>query len=212
MRSPALPLIAILGVTAAVIATVVLLPAQHTASGGSAKPHPEVAKPATPMILQEADGDQLVHRAGPLRGLPFTIKVDGQVGNSEDFFVFAETLAPGQTIPFHKHENAEELLIFQEPGASVIVGDKAGVAGPQSIVFIPCDTWISATNTSGKDLHTLAIFSRHGFESYMRAIAVKAGQPLTPLTQEELTRLRTAGHAVYWDSAKGPYPPGVAHH
>jgi hypothetical protein len=116
MRSPVLSLIAIMGITAAVIA-VVLLPAQHTAAGGSAKPHPEVAKAATPMILQEADGDQLVHRAGPLRGVPFTIKVDGQAGNSEDFFVFSETLAPGQTIPFHKHENAEELLILPGTGS-----------------------------------------------------------------------------------------------
>src|SRR5579864_1222000 len=61
---------------------------------------------ATPLILQEADGDKLVHRAGPLKGLPFTIKVDSQFGKSEDFFVFAEALAPKQTIPFHKHENA----------------------------------------------------------------------------------------------------------
>ena len=203
----------VIGVTAAAVATAVLLSAQHSAADSSAvRATPEAAQTAVPMILQEADGDHLVHRAGPLRGVPFTIKVDGQVGNSEDFFVFSETLAPGQTIPFHKHMNAEELLIFQESGAKVIVGDQEGVASSQSIVFIPRDTWISATNTSDKDLHTLAIFSRHGFESYMRAIAVKVGQPLTPLTQDELTRLRTAAHAVYWDSSKGPYPPGVAHH
>jgi quercetin dioxygenase-like cupin family protein len=164
-----------------------------------------------PMILQETDGDRLVHRAGPLIGVPFTIKVDGQFGNSEDFFVFAETLGPQQTIPFHKHANAEELLIFQEPGAEVMVGDKRGMAGAQSVIFIPRDTWISATNTSRNDIHTLAIFSRHGFESYMRAIGVKLGEPLTPLNQEELTRLRTAGHAMYWDTSKGRYPPGVAH-
>jgi hypothetical protein len=51
-----------------------------------------------PLILQENEGDHLVHRAGPLGGVPFIIKVDGQFGNSEDFFVFAETLAGGQTI------------------------------------------------------------------------------------------------------------------
>jgi quercetin dioxygenase-like cupin family protein len=163
------------------------------------------------MILQQTDGDRLVHRAGPLKGVPFTIKVDGQFGNSEDFFVFASVLAPGKTIPFHKHHNAEELVVFEEAGAEVIVGDKREMAGEQSIIFLPRDTWISATNTSGKDIHTLAIFSRHGFESYMRAISVKPGQPLTPLNQDELTRLRTAAHATYWDTSKGPYPPGVAH-
>jgi quercetin dioxygenase-like cupin family protein len=166
---------------------------------------------ATPLILQETDGDQLVHRAGPLKGLPFTIKVDRQFGKSEVFFVFAEGLASKQTIPFHKHENAEEILLFQEAGASVIVGDKRGNAGSNSIVFIPRNTWISATNNSSSAIHLLAVFSRHGFESYMRSISAKPGEPLTPLNQDELTRLRALGHAVYWDTSKGAYPPGVAH-
>src|ERR1700736_101008 len=43
------------------------------------------------------------------------------------------------------------------------------MAGPRSIVFIPRDTWISGTNTSSKDIHMTAIFSRPGFEKYMRA-------------------------------------------
>ena len=42
-----------------------------------------------PLILQENEGNHLVHRAGPLGGVPFIIKVDGQFGDSEDFFVFA---------------------------------------------------------------------------------------------------------------------------
>jgi mannose-6-phosphate isomerase-like protein (cupin superfamily) len=166
---------------------------------------------AVPLILQEDNGDRLVHRAGPLKGVPFTIKIDGQFGNSEDFFVFTEGLAPGQTIPFHKHENAEEVLIFEEAGATVTVGDKRGVAGAHSLVFIPRDTWISATNTSAKEIAVVAVFSRHGFEQYMRSISAKPGEPLTPLSPEELQRLRTLGHAVYWDSARGVYPPGVAH-
>jgi hypothetical protein len=45
----------------------------------------------------------------------------------------------------------------------------------------------------------------------MRSISAKPGEPLTPLNQDELTRLRALGHAVYWDTSKGAYPPGVAH-
>lgn len=171
----------------------------------------QTAGAPTPLILQQGEGDQLIHRAGPLKGVPFLIKVDSQFGKSEDFFIFAEALAPKQTIPFHKHENAEEILLFQEAGASVIVGDKRGNAGSNSIVFIPRNTWISATNNSSSAIHLLAVFSRHGFESYMRSISAKPGEPLTPLNQDELTRLRALGHAVYWDTSKGAYPPGVAH-
>jgi mannose-6-phosphate isomerase-like protein (cupin superfamily) len=126
-----------------------------------------------PLILQEGDGDHLVRRTGPTGGWPFTIKLDGQQGNTRDFVVLTETMAPGQTIPFHKHDNAEEILIFEEGGATVMVGDKRAVAGPRSIVFIPRDTWISATNTGAKDIHLVAVFSRQGFERYMRAISVE---------------------------------------
>lgn len=171
----------------------------------------ESSSSPTPLILQEGDGDHLVHRAGPLGGVPFLIKVDQQFGNSEDFFAFAETLQPGQTIPFHKHHNSEELLLFEESGAKVTVGEKIGNAGPHSLVFIPRNTWISATNTSGSPIHVLAIFSRHGFEDYMRAISAKPGETLEPISQSELTRLRALGHATYSDSSNGPNPPGVAH-
>src|SRR6266849_3944136 len=164
-----------------------------------------------PLILQEGDGDHLIRSGGPLSGLPFTIKLDGQNGNTQDFFVFTSTLAPGETIPFHKHDNAEEILISEEGGATVIVGDQRAVAGPRSIVFIPRDTWISATNTGKQDIHLLALFSRHGYEQYMRALGVKQGEPMNPLSPDELTRLRALGHSMYWDTSKGPYPPGVAH-
>lgn len=167
------------------------------------------AKGPTPMILQANDGDRLIHRAGPLKGVPFTIKVDGQFGDSEDFVVFSEDLAPGDTIPFHKHENSEEILVFEQAGASVVVGDQHGMAGADSIVFIPRSTWISARNTSDKPIHLLAVFSRHGFEQYMRAISAHPGEPLTPLAPDELTRLRHAAHAMYWDTTKGASPPGV---
>jgi len=129
--------------TATTVTALALLDAQHEARIAlQSTPDSPGTPPATPMILQEADGDHLVHRAGPLRGVPFSIKVDGEFGNSNDFFVFAEALKPGQTIPFHKHENAEELLILREAGAMVIVGNKRAAAGPDSIVFIPRNTWI----------------------------------------------------------------------
>jgi mannose-6-phosphate isomerase-like protein (cupin superfamily) len=189
-----------------------LLAQEHTGrahTDRSSKRHATTSP--VPLILQDDEGDHLVHRAGPLGGVPFTIKVDSQFGNSEDFFVFAETLAPNQVIPFHKHHNAEEILIFEEPGARVIVGDKSGDANSHSLVFIPRNTWISATNTGRSPIHLLAIFSRHGFETYMRAISSKPGESQKPLNQDELTCLRALGHATYWDTSKGPYPPGVAH-
>lgn len=62
-------------------------------------------------------------------------------------------------IPFHKHHNSEEVVIFQEGGATVTVGDKRAVAGPHSIVFIPRETWVSITNTGDKPIRGYYLFS-----------------------------------------------------
>ena len=118
---------------------------------------------------------------------------------------------PGNVFPFHMHHNAEEILILEEGGATVTVGDKRAVAGPRSIVFIPRETWVSVAFTGTQPVHVYAFFSRQGFEQRLRAYSVLEGQPVTPLSPDERTRLRETGHATYWDTSKGPYPPGVPH-
>jgi quercetin dioxygenase-like cupin family protein len=193
-------------------------------SKGPTPPVSETAQnPAAPqpLILQESDGERRVGRpvassaslgqfSGRTKPFSFTIKVDGQNGNAKDFLVMTNMLDPGDVIPFHQHHNAEEVIILEEGGATVIVGDKRAVAGPHSIMFIPRDTWISLANTSGHSIHMYGLFSRQGFERYERAASVLEGQPAAPLGAEELARLRATGHATFWDTSKGPYPPGVA--
>jgi mannose-6-phosphate isomerase-like protein (cupin superfamily) len=198
-------------VLATIAAVVGAQEGDRKAARQEASARPAMLTASHPLILQEADGEQLIHTSGPLSGLPFIIKVDSENGNAQDFFVFTETLAPGQTIPFHKHHNAEEILILEEGGATVMVGDKWAVTGPRSITFIPRDTWISATNKGKQAIHVISIFSRQGFERYLRSIGAKPGTPVSPVSPDELPRLRALGHATYWDTSKGPYPPGVAH-
>jgi gentisate 1,2-dioxygenase len=123
--------------------------------------------------------------------------------------VLTEILNPGAIIPFHKHHNAEEVLILEEAGAAVTVGDKRAVAGKHSIVFIPRETWVSVTNTGNSPIHLYALFSHQGFENFLRARSVRPGEPLTPLTPEEVRRAADEGHVMPWDTSKGPYPPGV---
>jgi mannose-6-phosphate isomerase-like protein (cupin superfamily) len=174
------------------------------------------AKLAHPLILQENDGEHLLRRPGgsiaAAASVPeFIIKVDAQNGNAEDFLVSTEIMTPGGVIPFHKHLNSEEILVLEEGGATVTVGDLRGVAGPHSVVFIPRDTWVSVTNTGKNPIHIYGLFSRQGFEDFFRARSVHPGEPVTPLTPEEVHSAAEKGHAMVWDTAKGPYPPGVAH-
>ena len=119
-------------------------------------------------------------------------------------------MKPGDVISFHQHHNAEEVIILEEGGATVTVGKKRAVAGPRSIVFIPRGEWVSFTNTTTHAIHVYGFFSRQEFERYYRPSSVPEGELVTPLSAHELARLRTSAHATYWDTSKGPYPPGVA--
>jgi len=70
------------------------------------------------------------------------------------------------------HHNAEEILIQEQGGATVTVGDKRAVTGPHAVVFIPRETWVYLTNTGTESIHLYAFFSRLGFERFMRARSV----------------------------------------
>ena len=102
---------------------------------------------AVPLILQESDGEHRIRRPGGPTGSgsvsEFIIKIDKQNGNATDFYVGAEVMNPGAMIPFHKHHNSEEVVIMEEGGATVTVGDKRAVTGPHAVVFIPRETWVS---------------------------------------------------------------------
>jgi len=170
------------------------------------------------LILQANDGEHLLRRPkgqtqanGPGTIPEFTIKIDKQNGAAEDFVMLTEDLKPGAIINFHKHHNAEEVLIFEQGDATVTVGDKRAVTGPHAVVFIPRETWVSVTNTADHPIHLYALFSRPGFEGYLRARSVHPGEQLTPMTSEELREAEEHGHCMFWDVSKGPYPPGVPH-
>jgi mannose-6-phosphate isomerase-like protein (cupin superfamily) len=194
---------------------VLLVRAQNhqTSQSDSASGHSPSS--ATPLILQEGDGEHRIRRPGGPTGSgsvsEFIIKIDKQNGNAEDFYVGAEVMNPGAMIPFHKHHNSEEVVILEEGGATVTVGDKRAVAGPHSIVFIPRETWVSVANTGNTPIHLYGIFSRQGFENFLRARSVRPGEPLIPLTPEEVRRAADEGHVTPWDTSKSPYPPGVPH-
>jgi mannose-6-phosphate isomerase-like protein (cupin superfamily) len=90
---------------------------------------------AVPLILQEGDGERRIRRPGSGSVSEFFIKIDKQNGNAEDFYVGAEVMNPGAMIPFHTHHNSEEVVIMEEGGATVTVGDKRAVTGPHALAI-----------------------------------------------------------------------------
>ncbi len=144
-----------------VIAAVIVRARDEKHAAPQSAPTKQSSTSATPLILQERDGERRVRRPGGANpAWPFTIKVDGQNGNADDFFVLTEIMSPGQTIPFHMHHNAEEILILEEGGATVTVGDKRAVTGPHAVVFIPRETWVSVTNTGRESIHFAILMAK----------------------------------------------------
>ena len=204
----------VLAFTTATFGVLLLRARNHQASRSDATTAHNQSS-AIPLILEENDGEHRLRRPGGPTGsgsVPeFIIKIDKQNGAAEDFYVGYEILKPGAMIPFHKHHNSEEVVIFEEGGATVTVGNKRAVAGPHSIVFIPRETWVSITNAGSRPIHGYFAFSRQGFENFLRARSVLPGEPLTPLTPEEVRRAAEEGHVTPWDTSNGPYPPDVPH-
>jgi mannose-6-phosphate isomerase-like protein (cupin superfamily) len=69
--------------------------------------------------------------------------------------------------------------------ARVHLGDSVREVHGGSTVFIPADTLISVSNI-GRDVSHLAfVFSAPGFEGFMRAESVRAGEKNVPLSKAE---------------------------
>jgi quercetin dioxygenase-like cupin family protein len=142
----------------------------------------------TPLVLATDQGEQRMFRTRP--GTSFTIKVDPKNGGSEHFVLITEVMPPGDTIPTHRHPNADELLILQSGTAKVKLGDRVQEALAGAIIFIPRDTWIGVENIGKESVILIGVFSAPGFEEYMRAISVPAGEKISPLSPTELEQLR----------------------
>jgi quercetin dioxygenase-like cupin family protein len=128
---------------------------------------------------------------------PFVLKVDPKNTGSQHLILFTEDLAPGASIPAHKHPEAEEILVLQTGRSRVHLGDSVREVGEGATVFIPAGTWISIDNAGAEPVSLIAIFSRPGFEEYLRAISVGEGEVNTPLSKEQLEAIRSAHpHAV----------------
>ena len=66
-------------------------------------------------------------------------------------------------------------------------------------VYIPRDTRVTLRNTGNEPMTIVFVFSKPGFEEYLRDTSVIEGQPATPLSAEERARIleKHKWHTVY---------------
>lgn len=137
-------------------------------------------------ILQADEGEHLTRRWG----YPLTIKVDPLTAGATSFSIGTEDIAPGKAIPAHRHMHAEEVVIVQSGTVLAKVGEQTVKVEAGGMAFAPADTWMSYENIGTTTARVIWIFPKPGFEEYVRATSVPAGQPVVPLTAPELAAIR----------------------
>jgi len=65
-------------------------------------------------------------------------------------------------------------------------------------IYIPRDTRVTSRNTN-RPMTIVLVFSKPGFEEYLRDTSVREGEPATPMSAEERARSleKNAWHTLY---------------
>lgn len=161
-----------------------------------------VAAPSTappkPLVLAVDEGERRLRRFA-VSAPAFIIKVDRRNGGSGDLVMGYEDLPPGGVIPPHRHLMADEIIFVHRGSGVVQLGDRRTEFGPGATIYIPKDVRVTIRNTGIEPLSIAFVFSKPGFEDYLRDMSAPEGQPFVPLSEGELTAIRERhrSHTVY---------------
>lgn len=160
---------------------------------------PQPSSVARPLLLERSEGELRMRRPRPKPSpaSQFMLKVDPKTNGSQHLVVGTEDIAPGASIPTHKHPTEDELLFIQSGEAHVWLGEQERDLHAGGIVFIPANTWIGVKNISNGPMSVTFVFSAPGFEEFQRCISVPVGITPTPMTEDDLKRCEAPGHMVY---------------
>ncbi len=152
-----------------------------------------------PLLLEKNEGQVRTRRPRPKPSpaSQFMLKVDPETNGSEHLIVGTEDIAPGASIPTHKHPREDEVVLIHSGAAHVLLGEQERDLHAGGLVFIPANTWIGLKNISAEPLSVTFIFSAPGFEEFQRCISVPAAETPTPMTEDDLKRCEAHGHMIY---------------
>ena len=163
---------------------------------------------ARPLMLDGDEGELRTRRVHTDSSSPassqFILKVSPKNNGSQHLVAGTELLAPGATLPKHRHLVQDEILLIQGGTAHVWLGDEERDLHSGGLVFIPANTWISGKNIGATPIALTFVFSAPGFEETMRCNSVAAGDTPTPITPEQQKDCAHLGHS---ESAGRPDNP-----
>lgn len=166
--------------------------------GSSLQPGVTPAVKPTPLILSVDEGEARVRRFA-VSAPKFILKVDARNGGSGDLVMGYEDLPPGGSIPPHWHKMADEILFVHRGSGVVDLGDRQRPVSAGATIYIPKDVRVTLRNTGTEPLSIAFIFSKPGFDMFLREMSAPEGQPFEPLSEADLRaiRKRHEWHTVY---------------
>ena len=180
----------------AIMAGVVGTAASQTDQSAGARSSDAIARP---LLLDSDEGELRNRRIHTDSTSPassqFILKVSPKNNGSQHLVAGTEVLAPGATLPKHRHLVQDEILLIQGGTAHVWLGDQERDLHAGGLVFIPANTWISGKNIGATPIALTFVFSAPGFEETMRCNSVPAGDTPTPITPEQQKDCAHLGHS-----------------
>jgi len=160
---------------------------------------PDSETHAKPLLLEKSEGELRTRRIHTDASVPassqFRLKVGPKNNGSQHLVAGTEDLAPGATLPKHRHLTQDEIVLIHSGTAHVWLGDQERDLHAGGLVFIPANTWISAKNIGTEPISITFIFSAPGFDDTMRCNSVPAGETPTEITPEQQRDCAHLGHA-----------------
>jgi quercetin dioxygenase-like cupin family protein len=154
---------------------------------------------ARPLLLERNEGELRTRRIhidkSATASSQFMLKVSPKNNGSQHLVVGTEEVAPGATLPKHRHLIQDEIALIQSGTAHVWLGDQERDLHAGGLVFIPANTWISLKNIGTDPISLTFVFSAPGFEETMRCNSVPAGETPTQITPEQQRDCAHLGHA-----------------
>ena len=184
----------------AVLSMTIIVGQYHSQLRGGLAPDPsDAASVSKPLLLEKNEGELRTRRPRPkpMASTQFLLKVDPRNNGSQHLVVGTEDIAPGASIPTHKHPGEDEVLLIHSGTAQVLLGDQQRNLHAGGLVFIPANTWIGLKNISAEPVSVTFIFSDPGFEEFQRCISVPSTNTAPPMSEEELKQCEARGHMVY---------------
>ena len=181
---------------AAALTTVGLCTIAQSNQSGAA---PSLETDAKPLLLERNEGELRTRRIhvdkSATASSQFMLKVSPKNNGSQHLVAGTEEVAPGATLPKHRHLVQDEIVLVHSGTAHVWLGDQERDLHAGGLVFIPANTWISLKNFGTEPISLTFIFSAPGFEDTMRCNSVPAGETPTEITPEQQIACAHLGHA-----------------